>query len=75
MHRMSTAEFVDADTWAAARSELLAAEKQLTAERDALACAASGDAVARDHDRLHVRRSRRAGHASPTCSAMPTNSW
>jgi predicted dithiol-disulfide oxidoreductase (DUF899 family) len=34
---MSTANFVDADTWAAARADLLAAEKQLTAERDALA--------------------------------------
>jgi len=34
---MSPAEFVDADTWAAARADLLAAEKQLTADSDALA--------------------------------------
>lgn len=33
---MSAANFVDPDTWAAARAELLAAEKQLTAQRDAL---------------------------------------
>jgi predicted dithiol-disulfide oxidoreductase (DUF899 family) len=34
---MSAAEFVDADTWASARAELLAEEKRLTARRDALA--------------------------------------
>jgi predicted dithiol-disulfide oxidoreductase (DUF899 family) len=34
---MPTRDFVDADTWAAARAELLAAEKQLTRQRDAVA--------------------------------------
>ena len=34
---MSTTNFVDAETWAAERADLLAAEKQLTAASDALA--------------------------------------
>ena len=71
---MSTAEFVDADTWAAARAELLDAEKRLTAERDALAArrrAMPWREITADYS---VRRSRWTGHASPTCSARPTNS-